>query len=172
MTENRTLPAASASPSVDAATFRRAMRLHPAGLTIVTLDGADGPVGFTASSPSGLSAEPALITFNVGLSSSSLGAVLEARTAVIHLLGAGDEPLALRFSGPSSLRFADRSLWTRAATGEPHLLSSRARLRVALDRLIPAGDHVLVIARLLDTWFDEAPAEPLVVSEGGFRTVA
>lgn len=162
----------TAQPSVSSETHRRAMRLHPAGVTIITLDGAAGPVGFTASSPSSLSSEPALVSFNVGISSSSLGAVLEARTAVIHLLGAADQSLALRFAGPSRLRFADTSLWTRAETGEPLLHGGRARLRVALDRLVPAGDHVLVIARLLDAWFDDEPTDPLVIVDGGLRTVS
>ncbi len=148
------------------------MRTHPAGVTIVTLNGSDRPVGFTASSISSLSAEPALISFNVGFSSSSLTAVLEARTAVVHLLGEGDEHLALRFAGPSHLRFADTALWTRTETGEPLLRGGRIRLRVALDRLVPAGDHVLVIARLLDAWFDEEPADPLVILDGDFRSVS
>ncbi|WP_230929925.1 flavin reductase family protein [Dietzia aurantiaca] len=170
MPEHQSLSAAR--PSVSRETHRRAMRTHPAGVTIVTLDGSDGPVGFTASSPSSLSAEPALISFNVGISSSSLSAVLEARTAVVHLLGEGDEHLALRFAGPSHLRFADTALWTRAETGEPLLHGGRVRLRVALDRLVPAGDHVLVIARLLDAWFDDEPADPLVILDGGFRSVS
>ncbi|MDO8394507.1 MAG: flavin reductase family protein [Dietzia sp.] len=82
----------TAHQSVPAETHRRAMRMHPAGVTIITLDGADGPVGFTASSPSSLSSRPALVSFNVGISSSSLAAVLDARTAVIHLLGEADRP--------------------------------------------------------------------------------
>lgn len=161
----------TAHHSVSAETHRRAMRMHPAGVTIITLDGADGPVGFTASSPTSLSSEPALVSFNVGISSSSLAAVLDARTAVIHLLGEADRPLALRFAGPSHLRFADNSLWTRSETGEPLLHGGRARLRVALDRLVPAGDHVLVIARLLDAWFDDEPIDPLVIVDGGLRTI-
>ncbi|WP_291086051.1 flavin reductase family protein [Dietzia sp. UBA5065] len=171
MTELRAVSTTEAQPSVSAEVHRRAMRLHPAGVTVITLDDPDGPVGFTASSPSSLSSEPALVSFNVGISSSSLAAVLDARTAVIHLLGEGDEALALRFAGPSHLRFADTSLWTRAETGEPLLHGGRARLRVAIDRLVPAGDHVLVIARLLDAWFDDHPSDPLVIVDGGLRAV-
>ena len=170
MTDHQSL--STAQPSVRPEVHRRAMRMHPAGVTVITLDGAERPVGFTASSPSSLSAEPALLSFNVGISSSSLAAVLEARTAVVHLLGEGDEHLALRFAGPSHLRFADTTLWTRAETGEPLLHGGRVRLRVALDRLVPAGDHILVIARLLDAWFDEEPADPLVILDGGFRAIS
>lgn len=170
-------PTTAADPttrSVSPQVHRRAMRGHPAGVTVITLDGAQGPVGFTASSPSSLSSEPALVSFNVGISSSSLSAVLEARTAVIHLLGELDTPLALRFAGPSHLRFSDTTLWTRAETGEPLLHGGRVRLRVALDRLVPAGDHVLVIARLLDAWFADADeaGDPLVILDGGFRSVS
>lgn len=161
----------TAQPSVSREVHRQAMRMHPAGVTVITLDGPEGPVGFTASSPSSLSAEPALLSFNIGISSSSLAAVLEARTAVIHLLGEGEQHIAMRFAGPSHLRFADTSLWTRAETGEPLLLAGRARLRVAIDRLIPAGDHVLVIARMLDAWFGEQQSKPLVIVDGALRPV-
>lgn len=174
MTEHQSLSTSQPStdqPSVAPEVHRRAMRMHPAAVTVITLDGAEGPVGFTASSPSSLSSQPALISFNVGISSSSLAAVLEARTAVVHLLGDGDEHLALRFAGPAHLRFADTAVWTRAETGEPLLHGGRARLRVALDRLVPAGDHVLVIARLLDAWFDEDPTDPLIIVDGGLSTI-
>ena len=169
LTTRRAAPATEEGVAADV--LVKAMRAHPAGVTIVTLDGTDGPVGFTASSPSSLSASPALLSFNIGISSSSLGAVLEARTAVIHLLGEGDEPLALRFAGPAAHRFADTASWTRAETGEPLLLGGRVRLRVGLERHIPAGDHVLVIARVLDAWFDDDPGAPLVVLDGGFHPV-
>lgn len=42
---------------------------------------------------------------------------------------------------------------------------------MALDRLVPAGDHVLVIARQLDAWFDDDPTDPLVVVDGGLRAL-
>mgnify|MGYP002079227089 FL=1 len=40
-----------------------------------------------------------------------------------------------------------------------------------MARLVPAGDHVLVIARLLDAWFDDHPSDPLVIVDGGLRAV-
>mgnify|MGYP003795602005 CR=1 FL=1 len=54
----------------------------------------------------------------------------------------------------------------------PRSEADRSReLRVAIDRLIPAGDHVLVIARMLDAWFGEQQSKPLVIVDGALRPV-
>lgn len=107
---------------------------------------------------------------NTSASSCSRAIVSASATGPRVLFG---EDRLLRFAGPSHLRFGDTSLWTRAETGEPLLHGGRARLRVALDRLVPAGDHVLVIARILDAWFADADevGDPLVILDGGFRAV-
>ena len=141
-----------------------------AGIAVITATGSDGPVGFAASSFAGLSAEPPLVSFNIGRASSSLPTFLETETAMVHLLGDAHSPLVQRFAGPAASRFADDGAWSIAETGEPVLHAVRARLRVSLDRMIEAGDHLLVIAGLLDLEVIEPDEAPLVHTGGAVVT--
>jgi flavin reductase (DIM6/NTAB) family NADH-FMN oxidoreductase RutF len=133
------------APGIGAEDYRAALRRHPAGVTIVTLDSGSGPVGFTASSFSSVSLDPPLVSFNIANTSSSIDALHSADSLVIHLLGEHQQHLAQRFSRSADQRFADESLWARLDTGEPVLHGTPSWLRVIVDQLIPVGDHTLVI---------------------------
>jgi len=163
-----TLRAVRTVSSVDPADFRHACRTHAAGVVILTVAGPDGPVGFTASSFAGVSAEPPLVSFNMGKASSSLGAVLAADVTCIHLLGADDADLALRFAGPAHRRF-DSTNWSHGPYGEPRLAAGRAHLVVAPRQFVDAGDHLVAIADLVEVDDRDQDQAPLVHSGGGFH---
>ncbi|WP_370654899.1 flavin reductase family protein [Prescottella sp. R16] len=148
------------------------MRRHPAGVTIVTLDSPNGPVGFTATSFASLSMNPPLISFNIALSSSSADALHAADSIVVHLLGEHQQHLAQRFARTAAERFSDESLWARLETGEPVLHGTPIWMRTTVQQLIPAGDHTLVIGlitRLHNDNDDEAASAPLLYHEGCYH---
>ncbi|WP_408014463.1 flavin reductase family protein [Rhodococcus spongiicola] len=152
--------------------YKAAMRRHPAGVTIVTLDSKDGPVGFTATSFASLSMNPPLISFNIALTSSSIKALHAADSIVVHLLGEHQQHLAQRFSRSADQRFSDESLWGRLETGEPVLHGTPIWMRATIHRLIPAGDHTLVIGlvtRMHNDNDDEASSAPLLYHEGSYH---
>jgi flavin reductase (DIM6/NTAB) family NADH-FMN oxidoreductase RutF len=155
--------------------FRLAMRFHAAGVAIVTVGSARGPVGFTVSSLASLSLRPPAVSFNIAHRSSSMPALRAADTAVIHLLSTGQEELARRFSGPADERFADRSLWHRPAGGAPVLRGVPVRFHVRLVDRIPIGDHSVVICAVEQVFADRAnsPASgPLVYRDGRYQEVS
>lgn len=161
-----------APPGICAEDYRAALRRHPAGVTIVTLDsGGSGPVGFTASSFSSVSLDPPLVSFNIANTSSSIDALHSADSLVIHLLGGEHQQhLAQRFSRSADQRFADESLWARLDTGEPVLHGTPSWLRVIVDQLIPVGDHTLVIGlvtRVHAEADDDSASAPLLYHEAG-----
>ncbi|MCP9621545.1 flavin reductase family protein, partial [Nocardia otitidiscaviarum] len=121
------------------------MRHYPAGVTVVTLMSDNGPVGFTATSFASVSLDPPLITFNIAETSSSIDALLHAESVVVHFLGEHQRHIAQRFSRAAAQRFTDRSLWTTLDTGEPVLHGTPIWVRAAIHRLIPIGDHTLVV---------------------------
>ncbi|MEU1994190.1 flavin reductase family protein [Nocardia gamkensis] len=140
---------------VSAIEYRAALRRHPAGVTIVTLASRNGPVGFTATSFASLSLEPPLVSFNITCTSSSIGALEVAESVVIHLLGAHQLQLAQRFSRSADQRFADDTLWSPLDTGEPVLHGTPTWIHARVHQLIPAGDSVLVICRVVRVHWDE-----------------
>ncbi|MGV9747929.1 flavin reductase family protein [Rhodococcus zopfii] len=151
--------------------YRSALRRHPAGVTVVTLDSGDGPVGFTATSFSSLSLNPPLVSFNITHTSSSIDAVHAADSLVVHLLGEDQRHLAQRFARSADERFADRSLWGRLDTGEPALHDTPVRLRLLVHQLIPVGDSTLVVGLVADTAVTdtESPAGPLLYHDGVYH---
>nr|WP_067531538.1 flavin reductase family protein [Nocardia crassostreae] len=157
---------------ITAQQYRAAMRHYPAGVTIVTLNSADGPVGFTATSFASLSAEPPFISFNIAETSSSIDAMLAAESLVVHFLGEHQQHLAQRFSRAAEERFSDRSLWTTLETGEPVLHGTPIWVRATVHRLIPIGDHTLVVGlvtRVHDNTEDAPSAGPLVYYNGAYH---
>jgi flavin reductase (DIM6/NTAB) family NADH-FMN oxidoreductase RutF len=65
--------------------FRAAMRHHAKGVAVITA-GAEHPVGFCATSLVSLSLEPPIVSFAVGLHSSSWRTIETARHVMVHLL--------------------------------------------------------------------------------------
>nr|WP_209897803.1 flavin reductase family protein [Nocardia goodfellowii] len=148
------------------------MRHYPAGVTVVTLDSATGPVGFTATSFASLSLEPPLISFNIAHTSSSIQAMLSAESVVIHFLGEHQQHLAQRFSRSAEQRFADHSLWTTLETGEPVLHGTPIWFRATVQQLIPIGDHTLVVGlvtRVHDQTDEKPSAAPLLYYRGRYH---
>jgi flavin reductase (DIM6/NTAB) family NADH-FMN oxidoreductase RutF len=149
--------------------YRSAMRHYPAGVTVVTLAGTDGPVGFTATSFASLSLQPPLISFNIAHTSSSLAAARAAATLVVHFLGEHQRQLAVRFARAAEHRFADPGHWSICDTGEPVLTDSPVRLHCRVHRLIELGDHTLVVAQV-NSIVDQADisAGPLLYHDGEY----
>ncbi|MEV4947313.1 flavin reductase family protein [Streptomyces sp. NPDC053755] len=159
-------PAAEISPD----RFKQAFRAYPAGVVVVTADAGQGPVGFTATSLTSLSLTPPLVSFAIAAGSSSWPHVERARTAVVNFLGSDQEPLARRFATSGVDRFAAPTAWHRLPEGEPALAGVAGRLLVALEDLVPAGDHRIVIARVVESW-QEPGRRPLLFHDGGYLAV-
>ncbi|WP_081706128.1 flavin reductase family protein [Nocardia sp. CNY236] len=148
------------------------MRHYPAGVTVVTLNCARGPVGFTATSFASLSLDPPLVSFNIAHTSSSLSGLLEADSVVIHFLGEHQQHLARRFSRIAEERFTDHSLWTTLDTGEPVLHGTPIWMRATVHRLIPIGDHTLIVGlvtRVHDNTDEKPAAAPLLYYDGRYH---
>ncbi|MFD9032733.1 flavin reductase family protein [Streptomyces sp. NPDC059567] len=150
--------------------FKQAFRAYPAGVVVVSADAGSGPVGFTATSLTSLSLTPPLISFAVATKSSSWPHVEQARTAVVHFLGSDQEPLARRFATSGIDRFAAPTAWRRLPEGEPVLSDVAGWLRVGIEDLVPAGDHRIVVARVLDAW-QEPGRRPLLFHDGGYLSI-
>ncbi|QRY42770.1 flavin reductase family protein [Mycolicibacterium boenickei] len=155
---------------VTAEQYRAALRRHPAGVAIVTMMSAGGPVGFTATSFASLSLNPPLVSFNITHTSSSIEAMRAAISVVIHLPGADQLELAQRFSRAAEERFSDPTLWDALPTGEPTLHGVPTWLRIEVDRRIAAGDSTLVIGKVVQIHCEDCPTrpEPLVYHDGGY----
>ncbi|MDI6104834.1 flavin reductase family protein [Actinoplanes sp. NEAU-A12] len=152
---------------VDAAdVLRRAMRRHPAGVTVVTVP---GPAGFTATSFVSVSLRPALVAFFLDESASVAGAVRRASHFGVHLLHQGHTEVAQRFARSGADRFAGRA-W-HAGPADVPLLDGIDHLVARTVSVWPVGDHLQVVGEVVGA-STYRPAAPLVYHDGGYATAA
>ncbi|KPL29487.1 flavin reductase family protein [Streptomyces anulatus] len=150
--------------------FKQVFRRYPAGVVVVTADSGRGPVGFTATSLTSLSLDPPLVSYGIGVAASSWPHVEAAASTVVNFLGADQESLARTFATSGIDRFAAPTAWRRLPEGEPVLDGVAGWLRLETERIVPAGDHRIVIARVTDSWLDEDRA-PLLFHDGAYHSL-
>ncbi|MFF4777044.1 flavin reductase family protein [Microtetraspora fusca] len=143
--------------------LRRVLRRHAAGVTVVTVP---GPAGFTATSFTSVSLRPALVSFYLGRTASTAGAVQRAGRFAVHLLGTADAALAARFAASGADRFEGAAYETRA-DGLPVLSAAPAWLIARVVSRRPVGDHILVVGEL-EAGAVREEAVPLVHHDGAF----
>ncbi|MEC4019076.1 flavin reductase family protein [Streptomyces sp. H27-D2] len=151
--------------------FRSAFRQHAAGVAVITASGS-GPVGFTATSLASVAAEPPLISFGVGAGSSSWPVIAEAEYIGVHILGAHQRRLATSFARSGADRFAEPTRWRTGPEGVPVLDGVLAWLVCRIVARVPAADHRVVLAEVVEGSLDALPdggGRPLLYHQGRFN---
>ncbi|MET8976670.1 flavin reductase family protein [Streptomyces sp. NPDC004539] len=167
MTASPDLAAAQlASPDLLRSVFRR----HAAGVAVITATGEDGPVGFTATSLTSVSAEPALLSFGIGVGASSWPAVSRARHVGVHILGEHQTDLAATFARSGADRFGAPTSWHEGPEGVPVLDDVLAWLVCRVHTRVPAGDHRIVLAEVV-LGDPTRAGRPLLYHQGRFNAL-
>lgn len=161
--------------------FRGAMSRLAAGVVLVTAhDPEDGPYGaaaaMTATAFLSVSLDPPLVMVSVR-TGSRMDELLERQPVwAACVLAAEQRSLAGRFAMKG--RLSDRLLFQEVpheigeASGAPLVKGALAALECRTERRVPAGDHTLVIARVLTTRFAATAAGPLLYYRGTYRRLA
>jgi flavin reductase (DIM6/NTAB) family NADH-FMN oxidoreductase RutF len=134
-----------ATPDLLRSVFRR----HAAGVAVITARGDAGPVGFTATSLTSVSAEPPLLSFGIGTGASSWPAIATAGHVGVHILGEHQQELAGTFARSGADRFGAPTAWREGPEGVPLLDDVLAWLVCRVVGRVPAGDHRIVLAEVL-----------------------
>lgn len=147
--------------------LRSVFRQHAAGVAVITAQG-ERPVGFTATSLNSVAAEPPLISFGVGTSSSSWPVIARAEHIGVHILGEHQQELATTFARSGADRFAPPTRWHSGPEDVPVLDGVLAWLVCRVLARVPAGDHRIVVAEVVVG--DPAGAgRPLIYHQGRFN---
>ena len=149
--------------------LRDAFGCFATGVTVVTAAGEGGPVGFTVNAFASVSLEPPLALVCIDLKSQSLPVLETAGAFAVNVLHAGQEALARRFTQREADRFAGVD-WEAGEAGAPILAGCMANFELRLSHVFNAGDHRVVVGRIVRVRFDPAH-EPLVYLQGRFRRV-
>ncbi|MET7975675.1 flavin reductase family protein [Streptomyces mirabilis] len=162
-----------ASPSPDAQLaspdlLRSVFRQHAAGVAVITAQGGTGPVGFTATSLSSISAEPPIVSFGIGVGASSWPAISESEHVGIHILGEHQQELAATFARSGADRFGAPTRWRKGPEGVPVLDGVLAWLVCRVAARVPAGDHRIVLAEVV-LGDPSGAGRPLLYHQGRFN---
>ncbi len=148
--------------------LRRLFRKHAAGVGLITAAYEGEPVGLLVTSLVSVSLTPPLISFNVSRTSSSWPALEAADYLGVHVLDAGQEELAARFTGPAAARFLPPTSWRFGPEHVPVVDGAAAWALVRVERRVPAGDHTIFVAELL-TASARDDATPLLHHDGEYH---
>ncbi len=155
-----------ASPDLLRSVFRR----HAAGVAVITAPGDGGPVGFTATSLTSVSAEPPMLSFGIGTGASSWPAVSAAGHVGVHILGDHQRELAATFARSGADRFGAPTSWRAGPEGVPVLDDVLAWMVCRVVARVPAGDHRIVLAEVVRG--DPAgTGRPLLYHQGRFTAL-
>lgn len=168
------LTAAAGEQAVDPARFRTAMGAFATGVTVVTVRTPDGELyGMTVNAFTSVSLDPPLVL--VCLAAPGRGQELIARAGVfsVNVLAESQQDVSRWFAGrrrPDDASMFDGIAVGTGVTGCPVLVEAAASLDCRVDRVVAAGDHVIVIGEVAA--LRHVPeVEPLVFHNGGYRSL-
>jgi len=151
--------------------FRDVLGRFCTGVTVVTSMSSGRPVGMTCQSFSSVSLDPPLVLFCPAKSSRAWPQIQRAGFFCVNLLSHDQLDLSNGFAAKGTDKFAGVS-WRPSATGAPLLDGVLGWVDCTIYAVHEAGDHYVVIGRVMDLGVEDAP-HPLLFYRGRYaRTEA
>lgn len=152
--------------------FREALRLFPAGVTIVTIKSPseEKPHGLTVSAFASISPEPPLVMIAIDHRASGHEMLQEEGTVfAVNILSQEMSELSNRFAWiKDEDRFAVGN-WGTAVTGAPILENALAWLDCTIHNRYEAGTHTIYIGEVQASGTPRAAQPPLIYWNRGYR---
>ena len=137
----------------DTETFRAIMSSLPAGVSVITtVDSDSQPRGMTATAVCSVSLQPPMLLVCMDSRSRTLEAIRERGAFAVNVLDARSERIARNFGSSRTADFTGVE-WhpSASALGAPVLAGAIAAVaECRVDQILPAGDHHIVLAVVVD----------------------
>ena len=154
---------------LDQRALRDTLGHFASGVTIISGIDDAGPIGFTCQSFYSVSMDPPLISFSVMTTSTTYPRIRETGRFAVSVLSHHQHGVSSQFARKGADKWAGIP-WEQTAAGNPVIEDSLAWLDCEIWAEHEAGDHQIVIGRVLET----SPArghrhEPLLFFKGAYR---
>lgn len=137
------------------------------GVYVVTATDGGTAGGFTAAWVTQVAFEPLLLAVSINPGNATWPLIQQSGRFVVNVLSTGQLELARRF-GTASTRDGDKFAGVATAPGDVLRLSACAAwLDCRVEHQAAAGDHILVVARVVGGGVSDADAAPLRYAETG-----
>jgi flavin reductase (DIM6/NTAB) family NADH-FMN oxidoreductase RutF len=147
--------------------FRDLCGRFATGVAIVTtFDDDDRPAGMTVNSFCSVSLAPPLVSVAIDRAASAHAALVAAGRWTVNILESHQEALSRRFASQLVERF-DGVGWQRGPDGELLLEGALAHLTCVAHDRFEAGDHTLLLGRVIGGDAAEH-GRPLLYYRGGY----
>jgi flavin reductase (DIM6/NTAB) family NADH-FMN oxidoreductase RutF len=152
---------------LDEAKFRQVLGHYPTGVVVITaLSATEQPVGLAIGSFTSVSLDPPLVAFFPAKNSSSWPKIEAAGSFCVNILGEDQEDICRVFATRSADKFASIG-WRKGRTGVPIVNDVIAWIECSIERVDDAGDHLIVVGRVVELEVGHAGG-PLVFFRGGY----
>ena len=152
-------------------TFTDMMSSLAASVTIVTVDGADGPSGLTVSAFTSVSADPPIVLICIDSRAATLAVLRTAEGFTVNFLPRGAEDVAMLFATRDSDRFGTTT-WHSVDVGGPVLEAAYGHFVCRTVERLEMGDHWVIFGEVVSAERDEEPVAPLVYHDRRFVEIA
>lgn len=144
--------------------YRNALGCFGTGVTLITTQGSQGPVGMTVNSFASVSLEPALVLWSLAKSSGRFSPFADAEYFCIHVLEQRQKDIALAFAQDgSAFNSCD---WKVDSNGTPQIDETLTRFDCSLSATHDAGDHLIIVGAV--EFFTVNDGKPLLFAQGSF----
>jgi len=160
---------ASDSP-FDPKDFRAALGSFPTGVAVVTAAGVGtgaSHIGITVNSFTSVSLDPPLVLWCIDRRSRRYKAFAAAEGFTISVLAASHRAISMRLAGPGEHDLEGLAL-IPTQLGPPALAESLAVFECARESVQDAGDHAILIGRVLRITRHPEEGPPLVYFRGRY----
>ena len=137
------------------------------GVYVIGVAHQDMRNAFTAVFLMQVSFDPPLLALSINPRHSSYALLKRSSAFSVNVLKKGQLALAAHFGQPASVKKLDKVNWTPGHTGVPLLNESLAWFECKAESEYPAGDHMLVIGKVIDAKLLDAVADPLLYRDAG-----
>ncbi|WP_439524885.1 flavin reductase family protein [Marivita sp.] len=144
--------------------FRAALGRFGTGVTVVTCDAGDGPLGITANSFASVSLDPPLVLWSPAKSSTRYPFFMAADHFAIHVIGADQVDICQAFAREGNA--FDQFPWNPCDKGVPLLHNCLSRFECTKTAEYDGGDHSIVVARV--TKVTTRDGDPLLFYSGRY----
>ena len=149
--------------------LREAFGSFATGITVVATRQADGTRrGFTANSFTSVSLDPPLVLICIAKTGLSYEVFRTSTCFSVNVLSDAQRDISKIFASQSANKF-DLGEWTHGAAEMPVLRDALANFICQRENLVEAGDHVIMIGRVLDMQIQQGA--PLGYFKGNYFSV-
>ena len=157
----------NATNKLTASTLRDAFGHFPSGVVAIAAEVSGVRVGLAASTFVPVSLEPPLVSFCVQNTSTTWPKLKDLPKLGISVLGESHDEAAKTLAAKTGDRFAGLET-VSSESGAVFIKGTGLWLESAIEQLIPAGDHIIVVLRVSEVTVD-AEVAPIVFHRSAFR---